>query len=109
MNSDVIVKGLQILMFCGLTVFFYEFGARENDISMLPCLVGAWGITAVFWIPLGWLQLWLLGRRARRSKLPRPIERAHPRRLPEISAGEGRSHQLISDEGLQIGRHCTPS
>jgi hypothetical protein len=80
------VKCLQILMFCSLVVFFYEFGARENDLPMLPCLVGAWGITAVFWISLGWLQLWLIAWRARRKKLPGPIERSQPRRLPEVGA-----------------------
>jgi hypothetical protein len=92
----MIVKFLQIVMFCCLVVFFYEFGARPWNGPMFPCLVIAWGITAVFWIPLGWLQLWLIGWRARR-KLPRAIERPQAHRLPEVSARQRRPPYLVSD------------
>ena len=82
----MVVKFLQVVMFCGLVVFFYEFGAREDDGPMLPCLVIAWAITAVFWISFARLELWLIGWRARR-KLPGTIDRPQPCRLPEVGAG----------------------
>jgi len=83
----MVVKFLQVVMFCGLVVFFYEFGARPWNGPMFPCLIIAWAITAVFWISFARIELWLIGWRARRRKLPRPVDRPQPRRLPEISAG----------------------
>lgn len=91
----MIVKFLQIVMFCGLVVLFYEFGARPWNGPMFPCLVIAWAITAVFWIPLGWLQLWLVGWRAK--KLAWAIKRPQPRRLPEVGARQRRSPRLVSE------------
>lgn len=92
------MKFLQIIVFCALTVAFHEL---DRSIPINAALVVALACTAIIFAPFLHLQIWLLSRRAP------PFEQSlqeggSSHALP--SAG-GAAHRLIAEERLRRTAH----
>jgi hypothetical protein len=64
-------KVLQIAVFGGLTVFFFEV-AGKREFPMLAALILSLALTALIFAPFLHIEMWMEKRRARRLGIPVP-------------------------------------
>jgi len=92
------MKFLQLIVFCGLTVAFHEL---DRSIPMSAAMIVALACTAIIFAPFLHLELWLLSRRAP------PFEQSLQERGTSHSLpGSSRpAHRLIAEERLAGPTH----
>ena len=97
-QTDMIMKFLQIVVYCGLVVAFHEL---DRSIPINAALVAALACTAIIFAPFLHLQLWLLSRRAP------PFEQGRNESGPShVLPGASRAaHHLVSEKRLPRPAH----